>query len=58
MSRFVSFLVFFLYQVHWVQCDACELWFHLYCIGVKQEQVSEDEEFVCKTCKPLRHKVK
>lgn len=39
-------------EVHWVQCDGCELWFHLYCIGLKQEQVKEDEEFICKACKP------
>ncbi|TRY70876.1 hypothetical protein TCAL_02904 [Tigriopus californicus] len=43
-------------EVHWVQCDGCELWFHLYCIGLKPEQVSEDEEFICKACKPNRHK--
>jgi len=39
-------------EVHWVQCDACELWLHLNCIGLKPEQVSEDEEFICKSCKP------
>merc|ERR1712130_661198 len=22
-------------QVHWVQCDKCELWYHLFCIGLK-----------------------
>merc|ERR1712136_400083 len=41
-------------EVHWVQCDGCELWFHLHCIGLKPEQVSEDEDFICKTCKPNR----
>lgn len=44
-------------QVHWVQCDGCELWFHLYCIGLKPEQVSEDQDFICKTCKPNKNKV-
>ena len=46
--------MFFQLQVHWVQCDGCELWFHLHCIGLKPEQVSEDEDFICKTCKPNR----
>jgi histone demethylase JARID1 len=41
-------------EVHWVQCDGCELWFHLHCIGLKPEQVSEDEDFICKDCKPKR----
>merc|ERR1712062_233801 len=41
-------------EVHWVQCDVCELWLHLHCIGLKPEQVSEDEDFICKTCKPNR----
>ncbi len=45
-------------QVDWVQCDGCELWFHLYCIGLKPEQVSEDEDFLCKNCKPNRNKVR
>ena len=42
-------------KVHWVQCDGCELWFHLYCIGLKPEQVSEDEDFICKACKPNKN---
>jgi histone demethylase JARID1 len=41
-------------EVHWVQCDGCELWFHLHCIGLKPEHVSEDEDFICKDCKPKR----
>ena len=32
------------------------MWFHLYCIGLKPEQVSEDEDFICKNCKPNRNK--
>ena len=46
----------FLFQVHWVQCDGCQLWFHLFCIGLKPENVSEDEDFICKWCKPNRPK--
>jgi len=37
-------------QVHWVQCDKCTLWFHLFCIGLKPQQIKEDEEFYCGDC--------
>jgi len=37
-------------QVHWVQCDKCELWFHLFCIGLKPNNIKEDEDFYCKNC--------
>merc|ERR1719394_612226 len=38
-------------QVHWVQCDKCELWYHLFCIGLKPQDIKEDEDFNCKFCK-------
>merc|ERR1712061_369186 len=41
-------------EVHWVQCDGCELWLHLHCIGLKPEEVPEDEDFICRDCKPNR----
>lgn len=37
-------------QVHWVQCDRCELWYHLFCIGLKPHNIKEDEDFNCKNC--------
>jgi len=37
-------------QVHWVQCDKCELWYHLFCIGLKPNNIKEDEDFYCKNC--------
>ena len=40
-----------MWQVHWVQCDKCELWYHLYCIGLKPHDIKEDEDFICKFCK-------
>ena len=39
------------FKVHWVQCDKCELWYHLFCIGLKPHDIKEDEDFVCKFCK-------
>ena len=37
-------------QVNWLQCDTCDLWYHLACIGLEQSQVSEEEDFNCKNC--------
>jgi len=37
-------------QVHWVQCDKCSQWYHLFCIGLKPQQIKEDEEFYCGKC--------
>ena len=34
-----------------MQCDKCELWYHLFCIGLKPHDIKEDEDFVCKYCK-------
>ena len=41
-------------QVHWVQCDGCELWLHLNCVGLRPSDVCEDEDFICRECKPIR----
>lgn len=43
-------------EVNWVQCDRCELWFHLLCVGVGEDEVGEDDDYVCFKCKvPLCH---
>ena len=34
-----------------MQCDSCELWFHLLCIGLGEDEVSENEDYMCFTCK-------
>jgi len=41
-------------EVHWVQCDGCELWLHLNCVGLRPSDVCEDEDFICRECKPIR----
>lgn len=36
--------------MNWVQCDRCELWFHLLCVGLAADEVSENEDYVCFQC--------
>nr|KAG5711307.1 hypothetical protein BaRGS_006004 [Batillaria attramentaria] len=42
-------------EVNWVQCDKCELWFHLLCVGLGKDEVSEEEDYVCFTCVRLNN---
>lgn len=34
----------------WVQCDKCEQWFHLMCLGLTKKDVSAVDDFVCHLC--------
>ncbi len=36
-------------DISWVQCDKCQKWYHLLCIGMTQEP-ADDEEFICRPC--------
>ena len=36
--------------VNWVQCDKCELWFHLLCVGLCKDELKEEEDYVCESC--------
>ncbi|KAL5014006.1 hypothetical protein ScPMuIL_008276 [Solemya velum] len=38
-------------EVNWVQCDRCEEWFHLLCVGLGDDEITEDEEYECFRCK-------
>ncbi|XP_052677656.1 lysine-specific demethylase 5A-like isoform X4 [Crassostrea angulata] len=38
-------------EVNWVQCDRCEEWYHLLCVGLGTDEVTEDEEYECFKCK-------
>ncbi|XP_046406090.1 lysine-specific demethylase 5A isoform X2 [Ischnura elegans] len=37
-------------ELLWVQCDACNAWYHLHCIGMKKEQLQPDQDFMCPSC--------
>ena len=34
-----------------MQCDRCEEWFHLLCVGLAEDEVSEEEDYECFLCK-------
>uniref|UniRef100_A0A4W4DXS5 [histone H3]-trimethyl-L-lysine(4) demethylase n=1 Tax=Electrophorus electricus TaxID=8005 RepID=A0A4W4DXS5_ELEEL len=36
-------------EVFWVQCDCCNQWFHMVCVGVSAQMAAE-EDYMCVTC--------
>lgn len=42
-------------EVNWVQCDTCELWFHLLCVGLADDEVNDEEDYMCFKCKSKPH---
>jgi histone demethylase JARID1 len=38
------------HEVDWVQCDKCQLWFHLICVGLTTHDVASDIEYLCQLC--------
>lgn len=41
-------------EVNWVQCDTCQLWYHLVCVGLTSESVQYIETYHCFPCKQKR----
>ncbi|XP_057212242.1 lysine-specific demethylase 5B-B isoform X3 [Triplophysa rosa] len=39
-------------EVNWVQCDCCNQWFHMICVGVSAELAAE-EDYMCVTCSTI-----
>ena len=37
-------------EVGWVQCDQCELWFHLACVGLSSEKAESMDSYHCRLC--------
>jgi histone demethylase JARID1 len=38
-------------QISWVQCDVCQQWFHLLCVGLTTESVEKIDIYNCSICK-------
>lgn len=39
-------------EVDWVQCDGgCNKWFHMFCVGIKRNDVSAEDDYICRRCK-------
>ncbi len=38
-------------EVNWVQCDTCQLWYHLVCVGLTNESVQTIAAYFCYPCK-------
>ena len=38
-------------QISWVQCDLCQQWFHLLCVGLTAESVEKIDIYNCCVCK-------
>lgn len=37
-------------EISWVQCDLCQLWFHLLCVGLTTESVRKIDSYNCFSC--------
>ena len=40
-------------EIHWIQCDNCEKWFHMDCIGMKPGQIPDEQVWKCKRCRKI-----
>ena len=38
-------------QISWVQCDRCQEWFHLMCVGLTKEYAEQIDTYICGSCK-------
>ncbi len=38
-------------QISWVQCDHCQEWFHIMCVGLTEEYAMQIDTYICVSCK-------
>ena len=42
-------------KVAWVQCDKCQQWFHILCVGLTHQAAEAMDVFVCVDCITIDH---
>ena len=47
---FYFYFYLFIFQIDWAQCDRCERWYHLVCVGLKKKDVGPKSTFNCSAC--------
>ena len=40
-------------EISWVQCDQCQQWFHLLCVGLTTESVQKIDSYSCFPCRHI-----
>lgn len=41
-------------NIYWIQCNACNRWFHSFCAGIMgKAEARAVDKFICKTCEPV-----
>ena len=48
--NFIKFSSYTGDEVEWVQCDKCENWYHVVCVGISAQDASKIDEYVCPYC--------
>lgn len=41
-------------EVDWIQCDSCNKWFHMLCVGVDKTKFADEEDYACRLCEDKR----
>ena len=37
-------------QINWIQCDKCDQWSHMECVGIAENEIEEDTDWYCTDC--------
>ena len=40
-------------QISWVQCDQCQQWYHVTCVGIAWEYVEKLGNYICSNCQSV-----
>lgn len=34
----------------WIQCEDCEIWYHIVCVGISKSDINEIDAYICDRC--------